>query len=814
MREGRGPAGMRDAERGAWRLSGPAVVLDTPEALQIKVAQDPLARLDRRFSAGRLPTSAGSIAGILRAKLREEDDFGHGFVLIPVLLALGAVLWFSLPDNVGLAKLAALLCIFGISALLCRGDLRAWRPLALAPAILVAGMLLAAIETRRVDTVILDGPVTTNLRGTVLSREPDDRGRWRYLVEIAGTSGPKLRRPPEKATLLARSRHEPFPIGSTIEGKVRLSPPSGPALPGLNDFAFDAYFKRVGAVGFFYGAPRRPEEGNGGLSLSLQMTARLVALREAVGNRIRSAIGGDTGAIAAALVTGEERAISRETVETLRAAGLSHVLAISGLNMVLAAGTFLIGARTLLSLVPGLAARRPIKKFAAAGALTMVFLYILISGGAVSALRSWIMISIMLVAVLFDRVSISLRNVAIAALIVIAWSPSAVAGPGFQMSFAATLALVAGYARWRDHRLRNADAKTSRLGQVSGPLVATVATSLIGGLATAVYAAAHFHRLPAYGLLANVLTTPLIGILIMPFGLFAMLLMPFGLEHYPLMVMGQGLDWMLAVARYVATLDGEWATGRIGVTGFFLLAFGGVLLCVLRTRLAFAGAALILLGGSSIALERQAERPSITISEDGQLVGLITGEAIATNKARPPEFIFSQWQRALALGGHIAPVEMPAGGRRRNGIERPPRNSTAAHPVDAMASAAEAATALSAAKPGAFSCRKGEWCVGRSREGWVVAVVDAPEVFAALCGRVDLVVAATRRTLPACPSGKPLVVTGTTLRQTGAIEIYADAAPPERMRIVTSFPSTQRPWQQHRRYDWRSDTFSSEQAAF
>lgn len=99
MREGRGPAGMRDAERGAWRLSGPAVVLDTPEALQIKVAQDPLARLDRRFSAGRLRTSAGSIAGILRAKLREEDDFGHGFVLIPVLLALGAVLWFSLPKH-------------------------------------------------------------------------------------------------------------------------------------------------------------------------------------------------------------------------------------------------------------------------------------------------------------------------------------------------------------------------------------------------------------------------------------------------------------------------------------------------------------------------------------------------------------------------------------------------------------------------------------------------------------------------------------------------------------------------------------------
>ncbi|PDT80753.1 ComEC/Rec2 family competence protein [Sinorhizobium sp. BJ1] len=820
MQEGQGQAAMRDTERSAWRLSGPEVVLQTAELPQIKAGQPPSARLDRRFSAGRLRSAAGSIAGPLRSALLEEDDFGHGFVLIPVLLALGAILWFSLPETVGIAKLAALLCIFGISASLCRGKMRAWRPLALAPTLLAAGMLLAALETRRVDTVILDGPVTTNLRGTVLWRQPDDKGRWRYLVEIVRTSGPKLRRPPEQATLLARSRHEPFPIGSSIKGRVRLSPPSGPALPGLNDFTLDAYFKGVGAVGFFYGAPRRAED-SADLPLSLQASARLAALREAVGNRIRSAIGGDTGAIAAALVTGEERAISRETVETLRAAGLSHVLAISGLNMVLAAGTFLIGARTLLSLVPGLAAKRPIKKYAASGALLMVFLYILISGGAVSALRSWIMISIMLVAVLFDRVSISLRNVALAALIIIVWSPSAVAGPGFQMSFAATLALVAGYARWRDHRLRNAEAKTSRLslGQVSGPVVATVATSLIGGLATAVYAAAHFHRLPAYGLLANVLTTPLIGIFIMPFGLFAMLLMPFGLESYPLMVMGQGLDWMLAVARYVAALDGEWVTGRIGVTGFFLLAFGGVLLCVLRTRLASAGAALILLGGSSIALERQAERPSITISEDGQLVGLISGDAIATNKARPPEFIFSQWQRALALDNHTAPVETSASGQApKNGVDRPARNGAGSQQIDSVASAAKATTALAAAKPGAFSCRKDEWCVGRSREGWTVAVVDAPDIFAVLCGRVDLLVAATRRTLPTCSSDKSLVVTGRTLRQTGAVEIYVSAAVsaarPARFRIVTSFPSTQRPWQQHRRYDWRSDTFASQQAAY
>lgn len=226
----------------------------------------------------------------------------------------------------------------------------------------------------------------------------------------------------------------------------------------------------------------------------------------------------------------------------------------------------------------------------------------------------------------------------------------------------------------------------------------------------------------------------------------------------------------------------------MGDPPFFLIAFGGILLCVLRTRLALAGAGLITLGACAIALEPQKERPSIAISEDAQLIGLITADAIATNRSRPPEFIFSQWQRALAVAEHKAPLDL------------------AGEPDTAV----ETAAFLASARPGAFACRKGVGCAGRSREGWTVAVIEKAETLSFLCGRADLVVVASRRPTAACPSGGSLVISTETLRRTGAVEIHGEQEQPGaplRMRVVASFSSTERPWQRHRRYDWRTGNF-------
>lgn len=785
----------------------------------------PLQRLRMRAAISFFACSAlararlrhGAIATSWRDAVEEEAAFGHGLVFVPILLAAGVLTWLSLPYDLGIAKLALLLCVFGIAAWLCNGRARTLRALMIAAVLFVSGMMLAAIEAARIDTVVLDGPVTTTLRGKVISREKNDREHWRYGVLVEQTTKPRLRRAPLKVMVLSRSPHAPLAIGAAIEGRARLSPPSGPALPGLNDFAFDSYYRQIGAVGYFYGAPSSPQvdaaAAADGRSLWARMAERLAVLREHVGERIRTVIGGDTGALAAALVTAEERAIGRDTVEMLRQAGLAHVLAISGLNMVLAAGTFLIGARTL-SAVPGLAQRVAIKKVAATGALAMVFLYILISGGAVSAVRAWIMISIMLVAVFFDRMSISLRNIALAAIVIIVITPSAVAGPGFQMSFAATLALVAGYARWRDRSRADQPAAGGRWwGRrlVAGFVIGVVATSLIGGLATAVYSAAYFQRLPAYGLLANILAAPLISIVIMPFGLFAMVLMPFGLERYPLAVMAWGLDGMLAVARFVTSLGGELLTGRVGPLALLFIGFGGVILCALRTWLAALGGAMLLFGLVCLVFEDR-QLPAIVVAEDGRLVGLVTDAAIATNRARPGDFLFSQWQRALAIEDHHPPTVAP---EPAVGDLYPARGSGKA-PAQAVTAEAAAAiradidATLSNASADVFSCRDKEWCIARSSAGWTVSLLENPGLFEVLCDRVDLLIVPAGSAERTCSSGDVLVLSARVLRLAGAIEIFAEPVSGEKrakMRFRTSFASLDRAWERHRAYDWRTGSF-------
>ncbi len=749
--------------------------------------------------------------------LAEERAFGHDFLFIPVSIGCGAVLWFSLDATPSPVILIATFLFVAVLALFVRYKAGIAAAVCGPFAFLLLGMLLADLETRRAGTVVLDTPVTTTITGTVARREVDARGYWRYVVDLTATADPTLSRPPQRISVLSRGGGEPIALGATLRGKVRLSPPSGPALPGLNDFAFTSYFRGIGATGFFYKSPdalvspvgdARPDKG------WLEWAdMRLYGLRSAIAERIRTTIGGDAGAFAASIITDERQAISAETMEALRLSGLAHIVAISGLNMALASGIFFVGLRLAFSLFPAFAQRWPVKKIAAFAALLMTLAYYLISGFAVSAERAWLMMSVMLIAVLFDQPSLSLRNVAISALIILAFSPSEIMGPSFQMSFAATIALVSAYAfwsRWRTDRERLFIGRKPawlKVAEMMGAVIGgVITTSLIGGLSTAIYSAEHFHRVTTYGLFANLAAMPLMSLIVMPFALIAMLLMPFGLDAPFLKIMGYGMALVIEVANEVASWGGSAATGR--PHGWFvgLASVGFLLLTLLRSRLALLGIPFLLFAFGVSAVTAYRDLPDLLIHEDGELVALVEDGKVSTTKARPQGFVYGQWQRALLLPEKTVPPDFINGESMANTAGSDSRSKLS--PEDMAVVVREMTAALKDAKAGVFTCRKDIWCVASAASGEWIVVLEDGRFAGKACDIADIVVVSRRTSFSQCRSSA-LLLSRDILRRLGSVEIdFAD----KREEGVASglraaIAGTDRPWSQHRYYDWKSGRF-------
>ena len=189
------------------------------------------------------------------------------------------------------------------------------------------------------------------------------------------------------------------------------------------------------------------------------------------------------------MTVGDRGGIGQEVTRAMRIAGLSHVLSISGLHMSLVAACLFGALRLALALVPPLALDWPIKKVAAALALCGTTAYFVFSGMDVPAERSMIMVLVSLSAVLIDRRALSLRVIAVAALVTLVLSPEAVMDPGAQMSFAAVVALMAGLEAYGSHRSVVPDAGDINpvvrvLRRFGLWVVAALAATTVAGLAT------------------------------------------------------------------------------------------------------------------------------------------------------------------------------------------------------------------------------------------------------------------------------------------------------------------------------------------
>ena len=774
----------------------------------------------RNRAGSRMANAVPRLRDALSAAADVEKDQGLAFLFLPVAMGAGAGLFYMASTNPSSVFLAAGFLITLVLATLAGKYHMATARAAGYAAAVCAGALAADLEVSS-GSILLDSDVTTTISGTVEAREFDAAGRVRYLIRLQSTADPEIRRPPLRIRLTARSEHDPVAIGAMISGRARLSAPSGPVLPGGYDFGFRAFIDGIGAHGYFYRAPQQQHtvlDKNARAAGAVQsFRDKLRRVREHISRRIRTVLTGDPGGIAAALTVSDRRGISKPTVEALRATGLAHILAISGLHMALAAGTLYVGIRKSLAVFPGLVEAWAVKKFAAIGAILTATAYLLISGGSVSTQRAWVMLTVMLVAVLADRPALTMRNVALAAIVIILVSPSAVVGPGLQMSFAATAALISAYAvisRRSSAKAQMSGAGKGRSRIVRGMvflakgLIGLAITSLVAGLATGLFSAHHFHRVAGSGLLANLLAMPLVTLVVMPAGLVAMLLMPFGLDSWPLQIMGQGLEVVVAVANYVHALGGDVSVGQIPLQSTLITGTGFVILVFLRSRLRLAGLALIGTGFALAAPLFAGAAPDILISEKGDLVGLVGPAGLASNAARPSDFVFSQWQTAMRSVPHRPPVTIPLPDNQSDPVL--PRHGGV---LDQLLMSA-------AAQPSRFHCASRGICTAIHANAVIVAIDDAALIGAA-CDRADLVVVSIPVYLGACRSGAALV-TSRSLRRTGSLAIsvrQGNVATLEQLpslqknrtravfQIDAALQDVFRPWTVQRYYDWRTGRY-------
>jgi competence protein ComEC len=331
-------------------------------------------------------------------------------------------------------------------------------------------------------------------------------------------------------------------IGQLVILTAHLSAPEGASAPDAFDFRRMAFFDGLGAVGYTRSPVLLWAEADAQAQLIPRLRAYLTA-------SMLAHMPSQAGAFATGAMTGDRAAITQDTVQALRDSNLAHLLAISGMNLAFISGFVFMLIRYGVALAPMVALRVNAKKIAAVLALAVALFYWALSGANVSTTRAMVMIAVMLGAVLLDRRAISMRSVAIAGIVLLLITPEALLDPAFQLSFSATVVLVGAYGALDREIMRG------RVPRWVMPLFALVLTSVLAGAATAPYAAAHFKRFTDYGLLANLLTVPVMSLL-MAAGVMAALLAPFGAAAPALWVMEMSGAWILAVAHWVAGLDG------------------------------------------------------------------------------------------------------------------------------------------------------------------------------------------------------------------------------------------------------------------
>ena len=531
---------------------------------------------------------------------------------LPVLFGLGVGIYFLLPFEPDFWWLVGICAGLLLAAVLFWNKNAAFRLFFIALLVVALGCLRTEIRTEFVKAPVLHKQLFfRQTEGKIADIQVLEKGEKIYLTDV-NIEWVKPEYTPKMVSVSLKTVTQGLAVGDRVQLKAMLFPPPAPSMPRSYDFARMFYYMQLGAVGY---SPKEPvilEK-----SVPSGFDAWLNELRLSLKDRILAPMSAENGWIASAMMVGEQSGVTQSVSDAMRQSGIYHVLSISGIHMSLAALIVYSSVRFLLSLYPPLALRLPVKKIAAGVGLVSSFAYLMIAGYPVPAVRSFVMIACVMVAILVDRVGISIFSLAWAGMLTLLWQPESMLGASFELSFAATIAIIAFYERY-SYMLHQPNA--GRLKKSWLYFFGIILTSLLATLSTTPLITYHFNRFTIWGLVANMLLIPLAEFWIMPWAVISFLAMLVHLEYYPLVMLDYGMSWMMMEARFFAALP----YANIPLVpptfwGLMLCVFGGLWLVIWREKWCLLGIPLAILGMATVYLHQSYD---LLVSDDASRVAL------------------------------------------------------------------------------------------------------------------------------------------------------------------------------------------------
>ena len=439
----------------------------------------------------------------------------------------------------------------------------------------LTGLFVSSLRTYNLHPISIKDGKKMEVTGIIESIKPRSTGVQIILSNIKNFDS--------KIRVNVRTNMNDAMIGDRISLHASLNSPPNAALPGSYDFARYAFFSNIGAVGYALSDLKILD-----IVKNSGYWHEILELRRGLYTKIISAIGKERGNFASAIMLGETAALNRDIINNMRAAGISHILAVSGLHLALVAMLFFLLFRLLLNLIPYIAHYTDVKQVAAIFALAGSFGYLMISGMQVAAIRAFIMTFIVILAIILKRTVAPMRSLCIAAFVILSLYPEYALHPSFHLSFTAVIALISGY---ESYVIRFPYTGSSTLlYNLKLYLCSNIYSTILAGFATAPFVIYHFYIYSNYAILANLAAVPLISFIVMPAAIFTFIVAPFGLEYIPLFLVDIGIKVIIDIAAYISELPyAILYFGHISTDSLMIYISGLLLLCFLKSRVRLFG---------------------------------------------------------------------------------------------------------------------------------------------------------------------------------------------------------------------------------